>query len=111
MSIGGTRKDFWHLTPKTILIDFKAHSNRVNEQMQLAWLQGLYVKAALSSTVLACGLADKRAISQMPKYPDKPSISEQEQEQEMTDEEIKAQTQYFIAKMEHWRKTNNKKNN
>lgn len=106
MSIGGSRSEFWHLTPKDIMLDFKAHENKINEQIQLAWINGFYTKLALQSSVLVCGLADKKVVKEMPKYPDMPN---QKEDEPLTQAEIDVQTQYFIAKMEYWTKSNNER--
>lgn len=106
LSIGGNRETFWHLTPREIMIDFKAHRNRVNEQLQLAWINGFYVKQAIQSSVMICALADKRAINNMPKYPDMPKTEEKE---EMNEIQIEAKRQSLIAKMNLWTRANNKR--
>lgn len=74
----------------------------------MAWISGLYTKMAIQSSVMVCGLADKSAINKMPSYPEMPT-NNHEEERELAEEEIKVQTQYFIAKMEYWTKKNNKK--
>lgn len=104
MSIGGSRSEFWHLTPKDILIDFEAHKNKINEKIQMAWVIGAYTKAALASQVLACGLADRKAINQMPKYPSRPNTQDDFDDEE----EIEAKRKMMIAKMNYWTKMNNK---
>lgn len=105
MSIGGSRETFWHLTPKDIMIDFKAYKNRMRQQQQLAWLNGLYVKKAIESSVLICGLADKKVVRNMPNYPEFPKDYEEIE----SEEEIKKKREYMIAKMNYWTKINNKK--
>lgn len=88
------------------MIDFRAYKRRCENQQQLAWLQGLYFKQALQSSVLACGLADKKVINNMPKYPDMPKT----QEDIDREESKKAQVDLFIAKMNRWQRLNNAKN-
>ena len=90
------------------MIDFKAHENRINEQIQLAWINGLYTKVALQTSIVMCGLADKNVIRKMPSYPEMPQIKK---DLPLTDEEIEAQRQYAIAKMNSWVRLNNKKYN
>lgn len=97
------------MTPKDLIIDFKAHENRVNEQIQMAWINGLYVKAALKSTILVCGLADRQNVNNMPDYPEMPKQKNDDEDSELSEEEIKIQTQYAIAKMEYWAKSNNER--
>lgn len=71
----------------------------------MAWVQGWYVKQAIQSSVMICGLADKKAVSNMPKYPDMPKTDD-EVENETS---IKAKQELLIAKMKRWAKLNNKK--
>lgn len=106
LTIGGSRSEFWDLTPKDILIDFKAYKKRIElEEIQM-WKQGWYFKQALQSTILVCGLADKNVAKNMPKYPDMPRT----QEQVESEEYINAQRQLFIAKMNKWQRVNNSRN-
>ena len=105
LTIGGSRSDFWELTPKDIAIDFKAYKHKMEIQEQLMWKQGLYFKQALQSTVLACGLADRKVVAQMPKYPDMPKFQEEEKE-----ENIELKRELLIAKMNKWQKINNLRN-
>lgn len=89
MIIGGCRSDFWGLTPKTIQIDFEAYQERQKRAAQDRWELGAYVKAALSSSVLACGLADKRTAGKLPKYPERPFTDENTaQSEEMSEERL-----------------------
>lgn len=71
----------------------------------MAWVQGWYVKQAIQSSVMICGLADKKTVSNMPKYPDMPKTDD-EVENETS---IKAKQELLIAKMKRWAKLNNKK--
>jgi len=87
-------------------IDFKAYKRRCENQTQLIWLQGLYFKQALQSSVLVCGLADKTVVREMPKYPDMPKT----QEDIDREESKKAQVDLFIAKMNRWQRLNNLRN-
>ena len=82
LRIGGSRNEFWSLTPKDLQIDFEAYNQRVKDQQQLAWLQGVYVKKAIESSVLICGLATKEVIRQMQPYPEMPFKEEVEQQLE-----------------------------
>ena len=88
------------------MIDFKAHENKIVEQLQMAWVNGLYVKVALQSSILMCGLADKKTINKLPKFPEMPQYK---QDLPPTEEEIEAERQYAIAKMNSWVRMNNKK--
>lgn len=104
LAIGGSRETFWKLTPKTIEIDFKAYKMKYEMQLKMAWVQGLYIKQAIQSSVMVCTLADKQNVKKMPKYPDEPKS-----EQDLTPENIDAQKQLIIAKMDKWVRLNNKK--
>lgn len=75
----------------------------------MAWVNGVYVKAALKSTILMCGLADQKTVRNLPEYPEMPKQQNDDEDSELSEEEIKIQTQYAIAKMEYWTKTNNKR--
>lgn len=74
----------------------------------MAWINGLYTKVALQTSIVMCGLADKKTINKMPKYPEMPQIKN---DLPLTDEEIEAERQYAIAKMNSWVRMNNKKHN
>lgn len=76
----------------------------MNEQIQLAWINGLYVKKALESTIVMCGLADNKTQRNMPKYPEFP-----QNQQEIDEEQIKKKRELLIAKMNYWTRENNKR--
>ena len=106
LTIGGSRSEFWELTPSDILIDFKAFRKKHELKEQDMWLQGLYFKRALESSVLVCGLADKKVIREMPKYPNMPKTQDEIESEEYQN----AQRDLLIAKMEKWRRVNNNRN-
>ena len=85
------------------MIDFQAYRKRCEKENQMAWLNGYYIKQALQSTILICGLADKKVINKMPKYPDMP-LSKEETESE---DYQSAKNKVLIAKMNKWQKLNN----
>lgn len=105
LTIGGSRETFWKLNPKSIQIDFQAYKERQENELRMAWVQGLYVKLAIQSSVVACTLADKTVLSHLPKYPEMPKTDEQLQDED----NIKAQQELLIAKMNKWARMNNKK--
>lgn len=88
LKIGGSRKDFWELTPHDILLDFKAYNEREKDEsrkmVENAWAIGKYVQAALASTPVVMGFIKNK--SEMPKYPDLPDFNEQSDEEKITDE-------------------------
>ena len=96
LSMGGTREQFFKLTPKTIKYDFKAYEMRQQDKLQTAWLTGYYVKMALASTVLVAGLADKKIINKMPEYPEMPKPKTENQKKQND----KLETELLIAKMD-----------
>lgn len=96
LAIGGTRNDFWKLTPKTIKYDFMAFEQKREYDMQMAWLQGAYVKDAIESSIFICGLADKKVINKLPKYPPMP----RQEKKKKSKKQDKAETELLIAKMD-----------
>ena len=103
VSYGGTREEFFKLTPKTIKYYFKAFKMKTLRDNQLAWLNGLYIKQALQSSVLIAGLADKKVVSKMPKYPEMPK-------DEPKSKNEKFETEYLIAKMDRLMRNINAQN-
>lgn len=97
LAIGGNRETFWKLTPETIKYDFKAYDIKREREEYLAWLHGAYVKQALQSTILMCGLADRSTPSKMPKYPERPLTSRHEERQTLSQEE---RTKLWVKKMD-----------
>lgn len=64
---------FWHLTPKTIQVYFKAYRERRKVAIQDIWLQGKYMACAIASTL-------QFSKQKPPPYPDMPFKEEEEQE-------------------------------
>lgn len=62
---------------------------------------------AIQSSVMICTLADKRALNNMPDYPDMPK--QESNEEIMSEKEIETQRQLMIAKMNYWQRQNNKR--
>lgn len=91
MIIGGQRADFWHLTPKTIQVDFKAYQERQKREAQNRWEIGAYVKNAISSSIFVSTLADKGTANKIPKFPEKPFKDENTERENMTEERLKAE--------------------
>jgi hypothetical protein len=81
LRIGGSRSEFWGLTPKDLEIDFEAFNQRMKDQQQLAWLQGAYVKMALQSSIIVAGLATKEVANKLPQYPEMPFKDEVEKQE------------------------------
>jgi hypothetical protein len=104
LSYGYDYELFWTLTPKTIKPFFKAHEMKVKEQVQLAWIQGTYVKRAIESSIFMCGLADSKTQKKLPKYPEQAPFTE---EKDNTSQKTKSE--YYKAIMDKWVKINNRK--
>lgn len=64
---------FWHLTPKTIQVYFKAYEKRRQTEIQDLWLQGRYFACAIASTI-------SFSKSRPPEYPEMPYQDEMEDE-------------------------------
>lgn len=64
---------FWHLTPKTIQVYFKAYRERRKIAIQDIWLQGKYMACAIASTI-------SFSKGKPPQYPEMPFKEEDEQE-------------------------------
>jgi hypothetical protein len=80
-----TPEQYWYDNPRLILNYEKKYQIESDKKRQEAWLIGAYVKAALSSTVLVAGFADKGADKKMPKYPDCPMPMNDDGEVDMTE--------------------------
>lgn len=62
---------------------------------------------AIQSSVMVCTLADKKTLNNMPDYPDMPK--QVEEENDLSEKEIETQRQLMIAKMNYWKRQNNKR--
>ena len=74
LSIGIPEDVFWKKTPKSLAIYFKAYRKRKEDEAkrwsQQAWEMGMYVKAAIATTVVPAGLYDgKHRLSDYPQCP------------------------------------------
>lgn len=104
LSIGGTRAEFFKLTPKTIKYDFKAFEKKRERELQMAWLQGGYFKNALESSVIMCGLADKKVINKLPKYPQMPRMSNDVETEKVNKETLIAKMDRYMRRFNSARK-------
>lgn len=64
---------FWHLTPKTIQVYFKAYNKRRKIAVQDLWLQGKYFACAIASTL-------QFSKQRPPEYPEMPYQEEENEE-------------------------------
>lgn len=74
LEIGMQEDVFWNKTPKQLTIYFKAYNNikekEVKRWSQQMWEMGLYVKAAIATSVFPVGLYDcKHKLGDYPKCP------------------------------------------
>lgn len=85
---------FWHLTPKTIQVYFKAYNKRRQIAIQDLWLQGRYFACAIASTL-------QFGKQKPPEYPPMPYEEENEKELANDEEWVKAQRarawQHFVT--------------
>ena len=89
LTLGMTPEEYWYWDPHLLDNYEQAFKSKSQIKTQDLWLQGLYFKSALNSTVLIAGLADKKITSRMPKYADNPM--KYKSNGELTDEEVEAQ--------------------
>lgn len=96
MVLGITYNEFWEMNPHIINIyvegRIKSEELRQKRENQFAWLQGMYMCEALTSTV---GNMFKEKNSKPFEYPDKPLEFEDIQEHRLTEEEIELQRNLF----------------
>ena len=88
MVVGIDDSVFWHLTPKTIQVYFKAYRERRKVEIQDIWLQGKYMACAIASTL-------QFSKQTPPPYPEMPF--KEEDEQELTKDENWRQAQRLKA--------------
>lgn len=77
---------FWHLTPKTIQIYFKAYRERRKVAIQDIWLQGKYMACAIASTL-------QFSKQKPPPYPEMPFKDEMEEEMAKDEKWLQAERQ------------------
>lgn len=88
MVVGVDDNVFWHLTPKTIQVYFKAYRERRKIAIQDIWLQGKYMACAIASTI-------SFSKGKPPQYPEMPF--KEEDEQELAKDEKWVQTERLRA--------------
>ena len=76
--LGMSFDDFWFSDPHILDNYEKAYEAKRKQEYQGYWIQGAYVKAAIESSVFVAGLANKKVLRGMPKYPDNPFKSEED---------------------------------
>lgn len=94
MVVGIDDSVFWHLTPKTIQVYFKAYRERRKVTMQDMWSLGAYFRRALMSTPVIMGSGKTVDYPEMP--------FKEEDEQELAKDENWLQAQRLKA-FEHFK--------
>lgn len=89
-----TVEQYWYDDPRLILNYAEKYKSDVRMREYYSWLTGMYVKSALSSTILVAGLAEKNTPSRMPKFADCPL--KEETEVEMTGERAEYETARLV---------------
>ena len=91
MAIGMTLAEYWEGSPHLVKYYRQAHKLKMEQENQIAWMQGLYVKSALDSTL---GNMFRKKGSKSIKYLEKPleifPKTEEEKEKEALAERQKA---------------------
>lgn len=100
LSIGIQEKDFWSMNPRRLKVHIKAYKLKREEQLTydnyIAYLSGIYVMDALSSTV---GNMFKNKGSKPNQYPEKPYELGDKKEEELSQDEIQRQTELLFARL------------
>lgn len=86
MVVGIDDSVFWHLTPKTIQVYFKAYRERRKVAIQDIWLQGKYMACAIASTL-------QFSKQKPPPYPEMPFKDEMEEEMAKDEKWLQAERQ------------------
>lgn len=101
LSIGITLSEFDHLNPRKLELYFDAYKERkereLNEKNSLFHLQGQYFMEAIMSTV---GNALSGKSGKKYKYPEKPYPIKSNNNETLTEEELKLQREQFVAMFE-----------
>lgn len=78
-----TYDQYWYGDPLMVRAFYKAEKMRQMQLDNLAWLNGLYVKSALESTV--CNMLSGKNAEKL-KYPESPIMYQQEEKNRQSDE-------------------------
>ena len=95
IAIGISYSQFWDMNPRIVNVIVQGMSKKIeyerNQKNEFAWLQGMYICEALSSTVgnMFRGKSDKPY-----EYPQKPYEFD-EKEHNLTEDEINVQRELF----------------
>ena len=91
LSIGIPYKDFWGMTPRIVGLHMKAHEKHIDEVNMMMYVQGLYVRDAIASSI--CN-SFKGKNAKPFEYPKKPY---ELHEHELTEKEKEKQVQDLFA--------------
>ena len=94
MSIGMSYDDFWNGDVSMVKAYRKAYELRMRRENELLWMQGIYVRDALSSTVVNM-FAGKGSAKQ--KYPDEPYPVTAQQQAEIEEKKRRAKEERMKA--------------
>lgn len=72
LTIGMTAEEYWHANPSLIYNYERSYEAKRQLKEQELWLQGAYIRSALSSTVVPVGIADSRTVRNLPEYAPNP---------------------------------------
>lgn len=106
--VGMTPDEYWFGDPG-LLYNY-AEKYKIERQIREdeLWAAGAYVKAALQTTILMAGLADKKTANSMPKYPEKPS-SQTNSNASLTPEQIELENKRAEAYFNTLMRVHNRK--
>lgn len=105
LTIGMTAEEYWHADPSLIWNYERSFEIRKKLKEQELWLQGAYIRSALSSVIVPVGLADNRTHQSLPEYAPSPIPTETASECCDVEAESERAGRYFDALM----KFNNKR--
>lgn len=105
LAIGMTAEEYWYADPSLIFNYERSFEIRKQLKEQELWLQGAYIRSALSSIIVPVGLADNRTHQNLPDYAPSPLRVETSNEDIDIEAEAERAERYFDALM----KFNNKR--
>lgn len=91
-----TYEQYWYDDPLMVRAFYKADQLRRERADTDAWLNGLYVKKAIESTI---GNAFRAKGTQPEKYPGKPILTEERELKKQTEEQQKAFARLYMMQM------------
>lgn len=86
LTLGMNPDQYWYDDPRLLDNYEQSFMKKSKKDLEQIWLQGLYFKMALSSTVVPSVMANRKIINSMPHYPSLNDLYNESNE--MTEEEI-----------------------